>query len=270
MKVDLDDSSSSLSLNPLDKLRNLHRRPTNIDNMDSKEIEILLMRKKREERLKKQQEEQKALEAMAEYDLFNSSVDVNFNTKAFPSGSEDSPNVSMAALMKQQMQMNMQLMRKNMLQSKMFEEEMRKREEKRKFDDIQSSINTLQQMIMLKDGNPTALGNIFANNDQKGSVKARVGPKNPLDLPNPSSPGNNYHIKRKKEMIDRYDGDRRLKRYKFNDDDRRLPSDLVLTNLTDEGPKPAPAKIKWSDEEEEDEDDFNWKRSKKSRRHDDV
>merc|ERR1712126_599872 len=105
---------------------------------------------------KKQQEEQKALAAMAEYDLFNSAVDVDFNTKVFQSGSEDSPNVSMAALMKQQMQMNMQLMRKNMLQSKMFEEEMRKREEKRKFDDIQSSINTLQQMIMLKDGgNPT-------------------------------------------------------------------------------------------------------------------
>ena len=260
-KVNLEESLSSLALNPLDRLQNLHRRNTNIDNMDSKDIEVLLMKKRREERLKKQQEEQKALAAMADYDLFNSSVDINFNSKSSQSGPEESANVSMAALMKQQMQMNMQLMRKNMLQSKMFEEEMRKREEKRKFDELQSAINSIQQMIMIKGANPIAMGNVFTNNNPKGSVKARVGPKNPIDVRDPSSPRNN-HFKRKTESHN--DRDRRCKRYKFDDDEKKLPGDLVLTNLTDDGPKPAPTKITWSDEDE-DEDSYNWKRSKKLR-----
>ena len=81
---------------------------------------------------------------------------------------------------------------------------------------------------MLKEGgNPTPLGNIFANNAQKGSIKARVGPKNSLDSPHPSSQRNYCRFKWSKEMIGGLDdGDGRLKRNKFIEDDKRLPSDL--------------------------------------------
>ena len=135
--------------------------------MNSKEIEALLIKKRNED-----EEELEQHNFFPEMKLFSSVNDNGTSQMGF--GTSD-PQACMSMMMKQQMQMTIQMQRKMMLQAKLLSEEQRKLEESRKFDDLQFSINNLQKMILLKDSRE--LNN---NTIQKGSVKARVGPKNSL------------------------------------------------------------------------------------------
>ena len=206
--------------------------------MSSKDMEALLMMKKRkeeEEDLRKQLE----LSTFSETDLFSSFS----HNDAIKLGLGMDPHSHMSMMMEQQMQMTMQLQRKMMMQAKMLSEEQKKIEERRKFDDLHLSINNLQKMILMKEG--MGLNN---NNDQKGSVKMRVGPKNPLPRKESSSTviKREYSLEESKCQTSSKI-DRRPKRFKF--ENNKLPNDLVLTNLTDEGPKPAPKRIFWKDKD---------------------
>ena len=135
-----------------------------------------------------------------------------------------------------------------MLQAKLLSEEQRKLEERRKFDDLQFSINNLQKMILLKESRE--LNN---NTTQKGSVKARVGPKNTLPEEDPPSnvTQNECAMKGKRKPLNKKNQKPKKVKYECSS---KLPDELVLTNLTEEGPKPAPKRICWSDEDDVIED----------------
>merc|ERR1719391_1102959 len=104
----------------------------------------------------------------------------------------------------------------------------------------------------------------------KGSVRARVGPKNQLHV-----------TKSLKEDIpatgklavgsDHFHGDDLVER-DLNQNHKKskkkhwsttssLPADLILTNLTEDGPKPAAKRIRWSDGQNG--DSYDWKRQRK-------
>ena len=172
---------------------------------------------------------------------------------------------AMAAMMRQQMQITMNLQRKMMRQSQMFEEEKRKLEEQRKHDELKLEIKKLELMLAMQkqsgagDGNVDvgrqSLGSVKARIGQSsGSVKARVGAKNVFNTGTPS-------IKRKlaeDSSLSAGDGDtdRRKRRYT----NAVLPPELVLTTLTESGPRPAARRITWA---ETGEDSYDWKRQRK-------
>ena len=202
----------------------------------------MLMKKRKEE--EEEFEQQLDHHVLAEMDLFTN--DTGTSQLGFDFGIYN-PHPCVSMMMNQQMQMTMQMQRKMMLQAKLLSEEQRKLEERRKFDDLQFSINNLQKMIMLKEG--TELNN---NKIQKGSVKARVGPKNSLmeeELPSMAIQ-KEYSLKDKRKPLN--NKNQRPKKVRYQNS--KLPEELVLTNLTEQGPKPAPKRICWSDKDDGIED----------------
>ena len=85
---------------------------------------------------------------------------------------------SMAAMMKQQMELTMNLQRNMMIQSQKLEEEKRKLEEQRKMDELKLDVKRLELMLALKTQQTENRGSIKArvgHGQSMGSVKARIG-----------------------------------------------------------------------------------------------
>ena len=100
------------------------------------------------------------------------SFDSNLLNNNFPTslGNE----ASMAAMMKQQMELTMNLQRKMMIQSQMLEEEKRKLDEQRKMDELKLDVKRLELMLALKT-QQTAPPILDGGSQNRGSIKARVG-----------------------------------------------------------------------------------------------
>ena len=239
---------SVASLNPLDRLLRKEQAKVQqnktVDQLDTQELEAILIKRKREEAARKLEAEMMRKQRVVASgslgfmdEAGSSNIGLNTNTQ----------HISMVRMMRQLQK-----------QQEMLTENWKKMEEQRRFNDLQTSINQLSQMISLKDG-----GHMMTDpghhQENKGSVRARVGPKN---HPNKDSSSLKSRLSMsRKEMFDG-DDERDNKRKKYTN--RKLPDDLVLTHLTEAGPKPAPARITWSDEE--DLEDGNWKRAKRGRR----
>ena len=100
---------------------------------------------------------------------FASNLHNNFPTSV---GNE----ASMAVMMKQQMELTMNLQRNMMIQSQKLEEEKRKLEEQRKMDELKLDVKRLELMLALKTQQTENRGSIKARVGQSmGSVKARIG-----------------------------------------------------------------------------------------------
>ena len=208
----------------------------------------------------------------AEFELHSSNL-VNNNTENFSLHGEDKAAAlgdgAVAAMMRQQMQITMNLQRKMMIQSQMFEEEKRKLEEQRKHDELKLEIKKLELMLAMQkqsgagagnfDVGRQSLGSVKARIGQSsGSVKARVGAKNVFrESINTGAPSNKRKLAEDSSLsAGDGDADRRKRRYT----NAVLPPELVLTTLTESGPRPAARRITWA---ETGEDSYDWKRQKK-------
>ena len=158
---------SVASLNPLDRLLRKEQAKVQqnktVDQLDTQELEAILIKRKREEAARKLEAEmmrkqrEEALGSLGFTDEAGSSnIGLNTNTQ----------HISMVRMMRQLQK-----------QQEMLTENWKKMEEQRRFNDLQTSINQLSQMISLKDG-----GHMMTDpghhQENKGSVRARVGPKN--------------------------------------------------------------------------------------------
>jgi len=229
------------SNNPLEKLRLQHSRlpkvSRSVDQMNIEELEEIIAKKKSEAAMRMKLEEEMMMTDMGRMEDTMSGMTAN----------------PMIVMMRQQMAMLEQ-------QRREMAETFRKMEERRQMEELKSSITQLTAMVASGDGRrPLAMGK---GNQVKGSVKARVGPRNRVNEGAASSSSNiKSRISAKADFLDDDSEDRGKKRKYTNS---RLPEDLVLTNITQTGPKPALKRIVWSDEEEEVEDYCNWKRGKRS------
>ena len=112
--------------------------------------------------------------------------------------------------------------------------------------------------------------NYRSENCQFGQLMiSRVGPKNQLN--GDKSQQDVIPIIRKHAVIsDNFDEDdfverdlnknNKKSRKKHRSTTSSLPADLILTNLTEDGPKPAAKRIRWSDDENGDSYDFKRQR----------
>ena len=112
--------------------------------------------------------------------------------------------------------------------------------------------------------------NYRSENCQFGQIMiSRVGPKNQLN--GDKSQQDVIPIIRKHAVIsDNFNEDdfverdlnknHKKSRKKHRSTTSSLPADLILTNLTEEGPKPAAKRIRWSDDENGDSYDFKRQR----------
>ena len=141
-----------------------------------------------------------------------------------------------------QTQMVLNMQKSLMMERQMFEEEKRRLEDQRKYQELQDSIERLQRQLQAKQGiNPA------------GNIKDRVGPKNEervsvfsrikkQEIPAQNSVvARHYGFKRKFTGSD--DGQGKKPRKKDSCSHSKLPEDLVLTNITAQGPKKARTRI---------------------------
>ena len=128
-----------------------------------------------------------------------------------------------------------------------FEEEKRREADRRQHLQLQDSLDRLQRQLQAKQG---------ININPPISIKDRLGPRNKERV-------SVFSRIKKQETPASYNGDRPVKR-KFtgsdqgqrkkkniNNNDNKLPDDLVLTNITDQGPKKARARIDYKSLPEE-------------------
>ena len=139
-----------------------------------------------------------------------------------------------------QTQMVLNMQKSLMIERQMFEEEKRRLEDQRKYQELQDSIASLQRQLQAKQGiNPT--GNIKdrvgTKNEKRVSVFSRIKKQ---ETQAKNSVNRHYGFKRK---FTGSDHDQGRKPRKKNYSHSKLPEDLVLTNITAQGPKKARTRI---------------------------
>ena len=137
-----------------------------------------------------------------------------------------------------QTQMVLNMQKSLMIERQMFEEEKRRLEDQRKYQELQDSIASLQRQLQAKQGiNPA--GNIKdrvgTKNEKRVSVFSRIK-KQETQAIALASVARHYGFKRKFTSSDHGQG-------KNNSSYNKLPDDLVLTNITAQGPKKAKTRI---------------------------
>lgn len=163
--------------------------------MSISDIESLLAKKKKEELIKRQRaEEEAAQRTMNAYDTMNGN-----STQGSPSASSPpaQPQVSnLEAMMKQQMEFQRSMMVQMQQQQKDLEKQRREMEAKRQIDELKFGMKKIELMLTMKQGNaagPVGGAVVSQVHQNPGSVRARVGPKNPLQ--NESQPPVRQRIK---------------------------------------------------------------------------
>jgi len=246
-----------------------------IEKMTSSDLEALLMRKRVEEVLKKQQQEEEAArlkmqeeeaahQAMVQYDLMRSNVFASnsaVNASNLVAGQNIGKPDAHAQTMASQLRITNARMQQIQKQLNLQNKKMSNFENEKK----QMEIDHLKALLAIKQGSD--VGSL--NSMNKGSVRARVGPKNQLN--GDKSQQDVIPIIRKHAVIsDNFNEDdfverdlnknHKKSRKKHRSTTSSLPADLILTNLTEEGPKPAAKRIRWSDDENGDSYDFKRQR----------
>merc|ERR1719447_587612 len=238
-----------------------------IEKMTSSDLEALLLRKRVEEVLKKQEEEEEAArlkmqeeeaahQAMVQYDLMRSNVFAS-NSAVNASNLVAGQNLGKPDAHAQTMASQLRITNARMQQ---LQKQLNFENEKK-----QMEIDHLKALLAIKQGSD--VGSL--NSMNKGSVRARVGPKNQLN--GDKSQQDVIPIIRKHAvMSDNFNEDdfverdlnknHKKSRKKHRSTTSSLPADLILTNLTEDGPKPAAKRIRWSDDENGDSYDFKRQR----------
>ena len=130
------------------------------------DIECLLAKKKKEDMIKQRQraEEEAAQRSLNASDTMNGSL----------------PLGNLAAMMKQQMEFQRSMMAQMLEQQNNLAKQRKEMEAKRETDELKFEIKKLELMLTMNQGQ--AAGGVVDNRVQQNprSVRARVGPKNPL------------------------------------------------------------------------------------------
>jgi len=227
------------------------------EKLSSTDLEALLMRKKAEEVLKKQEEEA-ARQAMVQYDLMRSNVfgpGSPLNVTAQKMEISDQHEQTVASQLRITNARMQQIQKQLNIQSKMIS--------KFENDKKQMEIDHLKALLAAKQGS--------TKSETKGSVRARVGPKNKFhlneilyeDIPVTSKQtfgSDNVHEDDGERDLNQNDMKSKMKQWSTTSS---LPEDLVLTNLTEDGPKPASKRIRWNEDDDEDGKSYDWKRQRK-------
>lgn len=242
--------------------------------MSISDIECLLAKKKKEELMKRQRaEEEAAQRTMNAYDTMNGNL-----SQGSPSASSSAQVGNLEAMMKQQMEFQRSMMAQMQQQQRDLEKQRREMEDKRQMDELKLDMKKIELMLTMKQGNAAGpVSGVVSNpvHQNPGSVRARVGPKNPLkDEYQPpatqrvkqphehttwSNGQQNGAIQRRNACDISNNNNGLKKRKKFPKNDGPLPPELILTNLTEKGPVPAAARIGFGKAED---DTGNWKRRK--------
>ena len=236
--------------------------------MSISDIECLLAKKKKEEMMKRQRaEEEAAQRSMNAYDTMSRN-----SSQGSPPASSPTQAGNLEVMMKQQMEFQRSMMVQMQQQQKDLEKQRREMEAKRQMDELKFDMKKIELMLTMKQGNAASpVGGVVVNqvHQNPGSVRARVGPKNPLK--DESQPPATQRIEQKqhttwsnnqpnsafqkRNACDISNNNGFKKRKKFPKNDGPLPPELILTNLTEKGPVPAAARIGI-------DDTGNWKRRK--------
>ena len=227
--------------------------------MSISDIECLLAKKKKEDMIKRQMAEEEAARRS-----LNASDTVNGSLPQAQVG-------NLAAMMKQQMELQRSMMAQMLEQQNNLAKQRKEMEAKRETDELKFEIKKLELMLTMNQGK--AAGDVVANRLQQnpGSVRARVGPKNPLkDASQPPAVPVTQRVKQhttwsnnipngvpKKRNASDVSNNNGFKKWKKFTNDGPLPAELILTNLTEKGPVPAASRIGFVGN-----DNGNWKRRK--------
>lgn len=197
-------------------------------------------------------------ESLPDYDTFSGSFGANIPAENISGGAASSSQDGNLAQIMQMNMMMQNMQRSMMIQKQMFEEETKRRET----DELRMEIKKLELLILQKgvsESQPPLLPP-QSHQQNPGSVRARVGSKRPLppvNNPHPVSSRTPRNQKRS-EDVSNQEEDRKVKKKYTN---QKLPSDLIMTRFTKDGPKPA-NNILWSEGSKK--ESFDWKRQKKT------
>ena len=257
-------SSSGFGSGDQSSLKDLFR--TRANDMSISDIECLLAKKKKEEMMKRQRaEEEAAQRSMNAYDTMSGSI-----IQGLPSASASSPQVgNLEAMMKQQMEFQRSMMLQMQEQQKNIEKQRQEMEAKRQMDELKFDMKKIELLLTMKQGHAAGpVGGVVPLHQNPGSVRARVGPKNPIkDESQPpvvqrvqqhhTTWSNNQQQKRNACDIFNNNANGFKKRKELSKNYGPLPPELILTNLTEKGPVPAAPRIGFGED-----DTGNWKRRK--------
>jgi len=234
-----------------------------IEKMTSSELEALLLRKRAEEDLKKHQEEEavrlkiqeeeSARQAIVQYDLmrsneFASNAAVNTtnlvagqkigNPDAHEQTLANQLRITNARMQRIQKQLNFQNRKISQFEN----------------DKKQMEIDHLKALLAVKQGSDVG----SMNSLNRVPDRTRVCPQNQLK----GSKGQEdvTAITRKHAVESDRDQNHKKSRKKHWSTKSSLPADLILTNLTEDGPKPAAKRIRCS--VNENGDSYDWKRQR--------
>ena len=248
-------------------LQDLFRSRAN--DMSITDIECLLAKKKKEEMMKRQRaEEEAAQRSMNAYDTMSGSINQGPPSASASASSAQVGNLE--AMMKQQMEFQRSMMLQMQEQQKNIEKQRREMEAKRQMDELKFDMKKIELMLTMKQGHAAGpVGGVVPTHQNPGSVRARVGPKNPIkDESQPPAMqrvqqphttwSNNQQQRRNACDISNNNANCFKKRKRFTKNDGPLPPELILTNLTEKGPVPAAPRIGFGGED----DTGNWKRRK--------
>ena len=159
-----------------------------------------------------------------------------------------------------------------MKQQKYLAKQRKEMEAKRETDELKFEIKRMELMVAMRQGKASggAVGN-RVHHQNPGSVRARVGPKNPLKdaSQSPAIPATqrvkphttwsniSSNVVTKKRNASDNSNNNGVKKLKKYTNDGPLPSELILTNLTEKGPVPAASRISFGGN-----GNGNWKRRK--------
>ena len=221
------------------------------------ELERVLARKKMEEEIKKREkqrqeelisrlQQKKALEAQQKYDV----VDFNIHQKLYNGPSKVSTSqplaatgsVDMAGFMAQQLKMMQDMTNSFMNSITQREAERKKVEDKIEMREMKSSIKSMEQMLLAGQMNsfPPKSTTLTRFSSHVSRAKRSLPVKDRLTLPM-------YNNFTNSSLVNNNGREPASKRSKNgNRDDNKLPDDLVLTEITRDGPKAVRKKIFWT------------------------
>jgi len=234
---------------------------TRVNDMSISDIECLLAKKKKEDMFKRQRAEEEAARKS-----LNASDTVNGSLPQVQVG-------NLAAMMKQQMEFQRSMMAQMLEQQNNLAKQRKEMEAKRETDELKFEIKKLELMLTMNQGQTA--GGVVDNRVQQnpGSVRARVGPKNPLKdaSKSPAVPAsqrvkqqqhttwsnNSSNVVPQKRNASDVSNKNGFKKWKKFTNDGPLPPELILTNLSEKGPVPAAGRVGFVGN-----DNGNWKRRK--------
>jgi len=238
------------SIEQLEKMKSQHEAKKREEEARMEELERVLARKKMEEEIKRKEREREAAlirQLKMKQDLEASppkQMDFNLPQNTFPG--EARVNVDMASMMAQQLRMMHDMTNSFMTNMAEREAERKRIQEKREMTELKSSIRNMEQMLYSGQINKSPHPSTFARIPSHAYMDRHRGTmpvRERLALP--------IRDKFDKSRLSSYNNNEPAsKRFKSGygkfGDGMNLPDDLVLTEITENGPKAARKKISYS------------------------